>query len=187
MDLWKQISEVIEQRKITWRWVKGHNGNPYNERVGPPGAPDDEIARIRYFPNIEKIVLRGSAVPFDDSRDSLRVDISDGDERFGFLFVVTNAFLEPGNVVPDAVFESGLTVDANTAKAEGFMQLLAVRVGGLDDAVNIVDVFAVSEFPSGRHITACRYLGADIRCPRKRRGWHSIDKQRVPYACERYA
>ena len=33
VDLWKQISEVIEQRKITWRWVKGHNGNPYNERV----------------------------------------------------------------------------------------------------------------------------------------------------------
>jgi ribonuclease HI len=33
VDLWKQISEVIELRKITWRWVKGHNGNPYNERV----------------------------------------------------------------------------------------------------------------------------------------------------------
>ena len=33
VDLWKQISEVIEKRKITWRWVKGHNGNPYNERV----------------------------------------------------------------------------------------------------------------------------------------------------------
>jgi len=33
VDLWKQIAEVIENRKITWRWVKGHNGNPYNERV----------------------------------------------------------------------------------------------------------------------------------------------------------
>ncbi len=33
VDLWKQIAEVIDQRKITWRWVKGHNGNPYNERV----------------------------------------------------------------------------------------------------------------------------------------------------------
>jgi ribonuclease HI len=33
VDLWKQISQVVDQRKITWRWVKGHNGNPYNERV----------------------------------------------------------------------------------------------------------------------------------------------------------
>jgi ribonuclease HI len=33
VDLWKQIAEVIDQRKITWRWVKGHNGNPFNERV----------------------------------------------------------------------------------------------------------------------------------------------------------
>jgi ribonuclease HI len=33
VDLWKQISEEIEHRKITWRWIKGHNGNPYNERA----------------------------------------------------------------------------------------------------------------------------------------------------------
>ncbi|MDK2982328.1 MAG: ribonuclease [Chloroflexota bacterium] len=33
VDLWKQVAQVIQGRKITWRWVKGHNGNPYNERV----------------------------------------------------------------------------------------------------------------------------------------------------------
>jgi len=33
VDLWKQISDEIEHRKIKWHWVKGHNGNPYNERV----------------------------------------------------------------------------------------------------------------------------------------------------------
>ncbi len=33
VDLWKQISDEIDQRKIDWRWVKGHNGNLYNERV----------------------------------------------------------------------------------------------------------------------------------------------------------
>ncbi len=37
-DLWKQISEEVDQRRIEWRWIKGHNGNPYNERV-------DRIAR----------------------------------------------------------------------------------------------------------------------------------------------
>ena len=33
VDLWKQISEETDQRRIEWRWVKGHNGNPFNERV----------------------------------------------------------------------------------------------------------------------------------------------------------
>jgi ribonuclease HI len=33
IDLWKEISSEIKQRKITWKWVRGHVGNPYNERV----------------------------------------------------------------------------------------------------------------------------------------------------------
>lgn len=38
VDLWKQISEEIDQRRIEWHWVKGHNGNSFNERA-------DQIAR----------------------------------------------------------------------------------------------------------------------------------------------
>ena len=33
IDLWKEISDIISNRKITWRWIKGHAGNPYNEQV----------------------------------------------------------------------------------------------------------------------------------------------------------
>ena len=33
VDLWKEISEEITYRKITWGWIKGHAGNPYNEQV----------------------------------------------------------------------------------------------------------------------------------------------------------
>lgn len=33
VDLWKQISDEIDKRRITWRWVKGHNNNPFNERA----------------------------------------------------------------------------------------------------------------------------------------------------------
>ena len=33
IDLWKEISEEITHRKITWRWIKGHAGNPYNEQA----------------------------------------------------------------------------------------------------------------------------------------------------------
>jgi ribonuclease HI len=37
-DLWKEMAAQIEKRKITWKWIRGHVGNPCNERV-------DRIAR----------------------------------------------------------------------------------------------------------------------------------------------
>jgi len=37
-DLWRRLDAATAGHKIDWRWVKGHNGDPLNERV-------DEIAR----------------------------------------------------------------------------------------------------------------------------------------------
>lgn len=31
-DLWGQLLDLIEDLDITFNWVKGHNGNPFNER-----------------------------------------------------------------------------------------------------------------------------------------------------------
>lgn len=31
LDLWKQLYRVADARKVTTRWVRGHNGDPYNE------------------------------------------------------------------------------------------------------------------------------------------------------------
>lgn len=33
VDLWKQLSDEIVEREIIWKWVKGHSGNQFNERV----------------------------------------------------------------------------------------------------------------------------------------------------------
>ncbi|MGE0409975.1 MAG: ribonuclease HI [Amphiplicatus sp.] len=38
-DLWEALDAARAARKIDWRWVKGHNGDPGNERA-------DELARI---------------------------------------------------------------------------------------------------------------------------------------------
>lgn len=38
MDLWQQLDSLLTQHKTSWRWVKGHNGHPENERV-------DKLAR----------------------------------------------------------------------------------------------------------------------------------------------
>ena len=37
-DLWQQLWPLVKQHEIEWHWVKGHSGDPLNERV-------DELAR----------------------------------------------------------------------------------------------------------------------------------------------
>ena len=33
LGLWKQLFAAADARKVTVRWVRGHNGDPYNERA----------------------------------------------------------------------------------------------------------------------------------------------------------
>ncbi len=32
VDLWEQLLPLLENHEVTFNWVKGHNGHPYNER-----------------------------------------------------------------------------------------------------------------------------------------------------------
>ncbi len=32
-DLWRRLDELNQQHQVDWRWVKGHSGDPGNERV----------------------------------------------------------------------------------------------------------------------------------------------------------
>lgn len=32
VDLWEQLLPLLEKHEVTFRWVKGHAGHPYNER-----------------------------------------------------------------------------------------------------------------------------------------------------------
>ena len=32
-DLWERLHAANQRHKVDWRWVKGHSGNPDNERV----------------------------------------------------------------------------------------------------------------------------------------------------------
>ena len=32
-DLWKELDQAILDHKVNWHWVRGHSGNPENERV----------------------------------------------------------------------------------------------------------------------------------------------------------
>ncbi len=39
-ELWIELQDQIKRHEVTWRWVKGHNGDHYNERA-------DELARSK--------------------------------------------------------------------------------------------------------------------------------------------
>ena len=32
-DLWQELDEELGRLHVTWKWIKGHAGNPYNEMV----------------------------------------------------------------------------------------------------------------------------------------------------------
>ena len=32
-DLWQALDEAVQRHEITWKWVKGHDGNPGNEEA----------------------------------------------------------------------------------------------------------------------------------------------------------
>jgi len=33
MDLWRRLLDANARHKVDWRWVRGHSGNPMNERA----------------------------------------------------------------------------------------------------------------------------------------------------------
>jgi ribonuclease HI len=39
VDLWQRLAAAMAKHEISWHWVKGHNGDPGNERA-------DELARL---------------------------------------------------------------------------------------------------------------------------------------------
>lgn len=38
-DLWRALDEATQRHEIDWRWVRGHDGNPGNEKA-------DELANL---------------------------------------------------------------------------------------------------------------------------------------------
>ncbi|MEW6608572.1 MAG: ribonuclease HI [bacterium] len=49
-DLWAELLELCERHDVKFRWVKGHNGNPQNERCDQLA---NEMARQRDLPTDE--------------------------------------------------------------------------------------------------------------------------------------
>ena len=49
VDLWKQLKAAVEHHEVTWHWVKGHAGDPGNERADRLAAKglDEAVAAAK--------------------------------------------------------------------------------------------------------------------------------------------
>jgi ribonuclease HI len=47
IDLWQRLDEAIKSHQITWTWVKGHAGDPMNERCDELATAEIDKLRIR--------------------------------------------------------------------------------------------------------------------------------------------
>ncbi len=62
-DLWKKLDSLVAERQVEWEWVRGHSGNPENERA-------DRLA-------VEMINSKGNhPTHFDSSGSVHMVDVS---------------------------------------------------------------------------------------------------------------
>ena len=52
VDLWRQLDQLVAQsgHQIDWRWVKGHAGDPGNERADALANRGVEVALQRLAP-----------------------------------------------------------------------------------------------------------------------------------------
>jgi ribonuclease HI len=48
-DLWQKLATLVQDHEIEWHWVKGHSGNPMNERVDRLARQ----ARMELMPELE--------------------------------------------------------------------------------------------------------------------------------------
>jgi len=46
-DLWERLHEACQPHQVSWQWVKGHAGNPRNERADRRANEAAETARRR--------------------------------------------------------------------------------------------------------------------------------------------
>ncbi|MCY7354448.1 MAG: ribonuclease HI [Lysobacter sp.] len=51
-DLWERLHAATQRHRIDWRWVKGHSGDPDNERV-------DGLARDQAMMFKDELMVRG--------------------------------------------------------------------------------------------------------------------------------
>jgi ribonuclease HI len=85
-DLWQRLYKATQRHQIAWKWVKGHAGNQYNERV-------DQLAtnaRLKILGKAPAAVEKTAAAPAGNFDYAIytAVDFDNKSKRGGWAFVI---------------------------------------------------------------------------------------------------
>ena len=122
-DLWRELDALTRQHTINWEWVRGHSGNPYNERV-------DRLAR--------------------EARLSITPDVV-RDDTIPKLFVRSSCKGNPGPGGWAAVYETAdgqeSSSDTVASTTNNRMELTAIIEGLLMVPINSsVEIYTMSDY-----------------------------------------
>ena len=70
-DLWRKLDQAVSQHQVQWKWVKGHDGNPDNERCDILACAAAAEMRKQYTSS----QLAALKAEFEASRDPKRNQI----------------------------------------------------------------------------------------------------------------
>ena len=171
-DLWGRLLELCEAHDVSFHWVRGHSGNPENERCDqlatqaaiqpdvPPDEPYEGIVQIPIEPEISSSLPARHEEPVARAVQLVRSDLSspDGDRKIKAIFrAVEEKLAELG---PDLVqlmkSEKDPTLKSRCAWALGRLNCREAEpslIGGLDDRseeVRIWSAWALGEIGNTR-------------------------------------
>jgi len=78
-DLWQALDAEATQHRVTWHWVKGHAGNPGNERCDALAVA--EIAKLKKAHSKEEIAAALKAFNEERNRKPWLEEKEDDDEE----------------------------------------------------------------------------------------------------------
>lgn len=79
-DLWEALSQAVKRHEIEWRWVKGHAGDTYNERVDQLATAAQPERKTVALSDDKLVAFIRVAVPKNDGPGGWAIRIWDGKE-----------------------------------------------------------------------------------------------------------
>lgn len=163
LDLWRRLDELTRRHELSWAWVKGHSGDPHNERADRLAA-----AAIR----AQRAALRPGSVAASGPRTEVFLRVSSGGGRGAWAALVRRPA------------RAGEETGSAPAREEKVLQGTAAAVSA--NQLDLLAAAAVLEgLPPGEPVavyTGSDYLrrGATRWLPAwRRRGWRTQEGKPV--------
>lgn len=80
MDLWPRLDEEVQKRRVVWNWVRGHSGDPLNEKADTLAYQEAQLLVSTIGGSLTHIDKSGTATMVDvgGKPDTVRMAVANG-------------------------------------------------------------------------------------------------------------